>query len=75
MKPLKNFAYCFKDEAGELVPVTYGSSSGYSSVLIPPDEYRRLVIKFPECKDNLYLIVDGTEFRLDKAPQLLDLGD
>ncbi|SCC01963.1 hypothetical protein [Bacillus wiedmannii] len=59
----KSLIYYYKEE-GINIPILTGSSSSFDFVLCK-EETDKIIEMFPKAKNNLYVLIDGYEFKLD----------
>ncbi|MED2985506.1 hypothetical protein P4311_29855 [Bacillus thuringiensis] len=59
----KSIIYSYKEE-GTNIPILTGSSSNFDFVLCK-EEINKIIEMFPRTKNNLYVLIDGHEFKLD----------
>lgn len=57
--------YFYKNELGEKIPILSAESTNLRSLVLLSEENKKAIITdFPECNNNLFILVDGTEFKL-----------
>ncbi|MDZ5606365.1 hypothetical protein U2I54_04400 [Bacillus pseudomycoides] len=59
----KSLIYYYKEEEIN-IPILTGKSSGFECVLCK-EEINKITEMFPKAKNNLYVLIDGHEFKLD----------
>lgn len=63
---MMEYVYFFKKE-GENVPIKCGSSEDYRFLLLTNTKIEQITNRFPESKNNLFALVEGTEFKVGSS--------
>ncbi|ANY29968.1 MULTISPECIES: hypothetical protein [Bacillus cereus group] len=59
----KSLIYYYKENKTNM-PILTGSSSNFECILYK-EEINKITEMFPRAKNNLYVLIDGHEFKLD----------
>lgn len=61
---LMEIIYFYKDEENN-IPIVVEHTNNLSSSLLNTEEFNEMIKQFPEAKNNLYVLVGRTEFKLN----------
>lgn len=60
---MRDFIYYYKENKSN-VPVLTGTGNDLS-ITFCSENIKEIINRFPKAKGNLYVLIDGTEFKLD----------
>lgn len=62
---IHDFIYFYKDENKNNIPILTGSNTNFESIIwLTLEQKNKILTNWRESENNLFVLVDGTEFRL-----------